>query len=466
MSAAVTGTTTETNWIYREFKNLGIRCGRTIKRFIKTMETLSGNMQSSILGASENVAEAKAIYNMMQNEDLSEAVIMESHCKATLQQIKESKSDIILAIQDTTELNYTTHAKTRGLGEGTAKNTRALFVHSTLAVPPNGLPLGLLDQQIWARDPEERGQRKADRPIEDKESYKWIESMERVSSLMLPAGTRLVHVCDREADIYEFFERAISTKQDVLVRIVHNRNTDEDLKLFDKLEMAEVAGTIIVDIPRDTRRNIPARTATLELRYITEQVRVPQNLRGRYGSDHSLKLTFILVREIDAPAEQEPITWFLGTTMVVNSAENAAEKVRWYVQRWKIERFHYVLKQGCAVEELQARSAEVLKKEILMYSIIAVRLLHLTYAARQTPSVSCETIFDTEEWQVLFCIATKTKQPPLVAPTIQEAVDYLARLGGFAGRKGDGDPGVKVIWRGYTILQTVVSHYEFIPVKS
>ena len=236
--------------------------------------------------------------------------------------------------------------------------------------------------------------------------------MERVASLTFPAGTRLIHVCDREADIYEFFERAISTKQDVLVRIVHNRNTDEDLKVFDKLDMAEVAGNIIVDIPRDTRRNIPARTATLELRYITEKVRVPQNLRDRYGSNHSLKLTFILVREIDAPARTEPITSFLGTTTLVNTAEDAAEKVRWYVQRWKIERFHYVLKQGCAVEELQARSAEVLSKEILMYSIIAVRLLHLTYAPRQTPNVSCAALFDTEEWQILFCIATKIKQPP------------------------------------------------------
>ncbi|MDO9534113.1 MAG: transposase DNA-binding-containing protein, partial [Bacillota bacterium] len=113
-------TTVETNWINREFKNIGIRCGRTIKRFIKTMETLSNNIQASILGASENVAEAKAIYRMVKNETLTEPVILSSHCKATLQQIKESKSNIILAIQDTTELNYTSHSKTEDLGDGTA----------------------------------------------------------------------------------------------------------------------------------------------------------------------------------------------------------------------------------------------------------------------------------------------------------------------------------------------------------
>ncbi len=404
-------TTVETNWINREFKNLGIRCGRTIKRFIKTMGTLSNNIQASILGASENVAEAKAIYNMLKNEHLTETVILESHCKATLQRIKESKSDIILAIQDTTEVNYTSHPKTEGLGDGTAKNTKALFVHTTLAAPPSGLPFGLLDQQIWARDPEQRGQRKANRPIEEKESCKWLTSMERVANQHFPVGTRVVHVCDREADIYELFGQAISTRQDVLVRIVRNRNTNLDSKVFEQLERAEVEGTIIVNIPRDTRRNIPARTATLELRYKKLQVRVPQNLHSQYGAQHSLALTFILVREIDAPEGLEPITWYLGTTLDVNNAEEAAEKVSWYVQRWKIERFHYVLKQGCAVEELQARSAEILCKEILMYSIIAVRLLHLTYAARQTTNVLCDTIFDSEEWQVLFCIANKTNNP-------------------------------------------------------
>ena len=190
---------------------------------------------------------------------------------------------------------------------------------------------------------------------------------------------------------------------------------------------------------------------------------MPQNLHSQYGAQHSLALTFILVREIDAPEGLEPITWYLGTTLDVNNAEEAAEKVSWYVQRWKIERFHYVLKQGCAVEELQARSAEILSKEILMYSIIAVRLLHLTYAARQTPNVLCDTVFDPEEWQVLYCIANKSKQPPQIAPTIQEAVRYLAKLGGFAGRKSDGDTGVKVIWKGYNVLQTVLNHYAFIP---
>lgn len=458
-----TDTMIEMNWIQKEFKNLGIRCGRTLKRFIKTMGTLSNNMQASILGASENIAEAKAIYHMLKHENLTESVILNAHRKATLQQIKETKSDILLAIQDTTELNYTTHVKTQGMGEGTAKNTLGLFVHSTLVAPPSGLPYGLLNQQIWTRDPAERGQKKADRPIEQKESYKWLVGMNGTADLKLPNGTRLVQVCDRESDIYEFFDHAIRIRQDVLVRIVHNRNTVENNKLFDELEQAEVAGTVVVNIPRDTRRNLPSRTATLELHYKKVLLQVPQNLRSQYGDQPSLALTFILVREIDAPEGQEPITWYLGTTLNVNDAEEAAEKVSWYVQRWKIERFHYVLKQGCAVEELQARSIEILRKEILMYSIIAVRLLHLTYAAREGTDALCDTIFEPEEWQVLYCMANKTQQAPETAPTIQDAVRYLAKLGGFAGRKGDGDPGVKVIWRGYKELQTMLKYYRFIP---
>ena len=116
-------------------------------------------------------------------------------------------------------------------------------------------------------------------------------------------------------------------------------------------------------------------------------------------------------------------------------------------KRWKIERFHSILKSGCEVEELQEREAEPLKKLILMYSIFAIQILSITYLARQTPDASCEEILEEQEWKVLYRIVNKTSDLPTAVPTIKEAVVYLAKLGGFLGRKGDGDPGVKVIWK-------------------
>ena len=454
----------ENNWVLEEFKNLAINCGKTIKRFIRTMVTLAKKPNQSIAAASEDKAEAKAIYNLIDNPKVTEEVVLSAHKKAVLRRINESGEKVILSIQDTSELNYTSHKKTDGLGSiGSMEKSRGLIMHSTIAVTPEGIALGLLDQKIWARDPEERGKSKnqPQRPIEEKESYKWIRGMTRNNQEMID-GVRFVNVCDREADVFEFFHQALEWDQDFLVRVVHNRNTDEAIKLFDKINNERAAGEIVVEIPRDTRRNIKSRTTTLEIKYAKVKVLAPKNLHKKFGKDGYVEYNIILAKEITTPEGNQPIEWYLVTSIEISSFDEAMEKVRWYIQRWKIERFHYVLKSGCEVEELQAREAPRLKKLILMYSIIALRILSITYLARQNPESSCEEIFEEDEWRVLYCIANKTSVPPQKAPTIKEAVSYLAKLGGFLGRKGDGEPGAKVIWKGLKELNIVLQHYKYL----
>lgn len=442
------------------FHQMGINCGRTIKRFIRTLTTLANKPNESIAAASSDAAEAKAIYRLLDNEKLTEEVVMSTYRRDTLSRIKESGEPVILSVQDTTECNYTSHKKTKELGDGTHANTRGLFVHSCLALTTNGIALGLLDQYIWARDSEQRGKRKSNRPIEEKESCKWLNGMAN-SSQSLPSHIRVVHVGDREADLFEFLYKAKELKQDYLIRAVQNRITDEG-RLFDLVKQAPAAAQVRVDIPRDTRRSMKAREATLEVRYTTCLLPVPLHLQERYGKDESLACTIIHVKESDPPESVDPIEWFLLTNLIVATVDDAMEKVRWYVHRWKIERFHYVLKSGCEIEELQEREAERLKKLILIYSIIAIEILSVTYLARETPNAPCEIFFKQEEWQVLYRIAHRTTVLPDTIPTIHEAVACLAKLGGFLGRKGDGEPGVKVIWKGLRELRTVVQHYKFL----
>ncbi|SFF06045.1 Transposase Tn5 dimerisation domain-containing protein [Paenibacillus algorifonticola] len=148
--------------------------------------------------------------------------------------------------------------------------------------------------------------------------------------------------------------------------------------------------------------------------------------------------------------------------MDVTNLDEAVEKVQGYIHRWKIERFHYILKSGCEVEKLQSRTAERLEKLILFYSIISVRILGMTYLARKHPDESCTTFLEEEEWRVLYCISNRTSLAPSIPPTIKEAVSYLAKLGGFLGRKGDGEPGAKVIWKGLNQLHTVLKHYKYL----
>lgn len=443
------------------FQRMSINCGRTIKRFIRTLTTLAKKPNESIAAASADAAEAKAIYRLLDNKKLTEEVVLTTYRKDTLNRIKESGETVILSVQDTTECNYTSHKKTQGLGDGTHANTLGLFVHSCLALTPDGLPLGLLDQSIWARDPEQRGKRKSNRPIEEKESHKWLQGMSNSAS-SIPSSIRLVHVGDREADLFEFLHHAKELEQDYLIRAVQNRQTEEGARLFDLVKQEPAAAQVQVTIPRDTRRSLKTREATLEVRYRTVLLPVPLHLQERYGKDESLTGSIIHVKEIHPPEGVEPIEWFLLTNLSVTTVDEAMEKVKWYVHRWKIERFHYILKSGCEVEEMQEREAERLKKLILIYSIIAIEILSVTYLARETPNAPCELFFNPEEWQVLYRIAHRTTVLPNTIPTIHEAVACLAKLGGFLGRKGDGEPGVKVIWKGLRELRTVVQHYKFL----
>ncbi len=453
------------NWAYEEFNNLGINCGRLINRFIKTMITISKKINESIAGASENKAEAKAIYRLIGNHKITEDVVMNSHKKATIKRILECEERTILSVQDTTDLNYTSHKKTTGLGEyGSEKNSRGLIVHTNIAVTTEGIALGLLAQKSWARLPEERGKSndRHKRPIEEKESYKWIESMEQSNSRM-PENVRIVNVCDREGDIFEFFHKCTQENRLFLVRATQNRNTDEEIKLFERINNETASGTVIVRIPRDTRKNTPAREATLEIRYASIKISVPASLKSIYKELDFLDITIVLAKEINAPEGISPIEWYLETNIFINSFEEAIEKVRWYTQRWKIERFHYVLKNGCEVEELQQHDAEILKKLILMYSIISIRILNITYYARLNPDASCEYALDEDEWKLLYCMANKTNTVPNCVPTIKEAVSYIATIGGFLGRNGDGDPGVKVIWKGLRDMGIVLQYKYYQP---
>lgn len=462
--ASITEYTEETYWAYKEFKTLGINCGRTINRFIRTMITLSKKINESIAAASDNTAEAKAIYRLLNNEKVTEESVLNAHRKATIQQMKESGEQIILSIQDTTTLNYTSHKKTEGLGDfGATLDSRGLIVHSALAVTTQGIAIGLLDQKIWTRDPAERGKRKEKRqkPIEEKESYKWLESMDR-SQLGIPKGIRLVHVGDREADIYEFYDHAIANDQDFLVRVVQNRKTTEDCKLFDKVKNEPSAGEVIVDIPKDSRRNVPKRTTTLNIKYCPVTILAPVNTPKEFSKNASVSLSILFVQEINPPEGLEPIEWYLATSMDIANVDEAMERVTWYVHRWKIERFHYILKNGCQIEELQSRKAERLQKLILMYSIISVRILGMTYLARQEPETPCTVFMEEHEWKVLYCIANKTSKVPTTIPTMKEVVAYLAKLGGFLGRRGDGEPGAKVIWKGLNELNIVLEHHKYL----
>lgn len=197
------------------------------------------------------------------------------------------------------------------------------------------------------------------------------------------------------------------------------------------------------------------------MRFTSVMVHPPRNRRGR-SKLPAVAVNLVLVQEEATPAGEKPVQWLLLTTLPVKTLSDARRCILWYSYRWRIERYHFVLKSGCQVEELQLETAERLENALATYCIVAWRLLWLTYKSRRTPEAPCTVALETHEWQALYCTIHRAPVPPEEPPTLQEAVRWIAQLGGFLGRKSDGQPGVKTIWRGLRRLHDIAATWQLL----
>jgi hypothetical protein len=422
---------------------------------------LGAHPEKSVPQALGNAKEIQAAYRFWSNYQVKAAQIIESQRGSVIQRIK-SAGNVVLAVQDTTDLNYGTHRpQTRGLGYINQTVQQGIKVHSCLAVSGDGLPLGLLGQQTWTRA--ERTGKRPDykkKPTGEKESQRWLDTMQ-AAEVGQPDTVTVVHVGDREADMYDFFVQAQQLQTQVLIRAVQNRKVAQELHyLWPTIAQAPVLGERTIALQRQPER--PAREAQVQLRALAVTLEVPAQHPQR--KDFSpITMNVLLVEERNPPpAGQKPIRWLLLTTLPIDTAAQAWQCVTWYTYRWWIERFHYVLKQGCQIEALQLAKGSRLCKALATYSIVACRLLSLMELARQQPDQSCETILSDPEWRLLrrkFQPKSRTAKPPSFA----QAIIWMAQLGGFLARKGDGMPGVKTLWRGISKLYDLIEGVQLAP---
>ncbi len=434
---------------------------RLAERSVTLLNDFYAQPMASLPQACGTVSKTKAAYEYFDNFSVEFPALLSSHAQATLQRLPDHA--VILAVQDTTSLNHSSHPATEGLGPiGTNKDkTVGLLVHSTLLFTPEAVPLGLLDVQVWARNPQEFGKKKtrAQRPIEHKESYKWLSSFQacQKAQAQLPQ-TMLVSIADRESDIYELFELALSQPDNphLLIRAEQNRPLQEEAGyLWDFMARQPVAATLEAHVPPKNKR--PQRDATLEVRFAPVPIKPP----ARLGSSHpTLKLWAVWAQEVAPPPGAGPISWMLLTTLPVETVEQALEKLRWYALRWQIELFHKVLKSGCRAEDRQLKTEERLQRCLFFDLLVAWRILLLTKLGREVPHLPASTVFEPEEWQVLYCFIHKTTQLPQQEPSLREAIRMVAQLGGFLGRKADKQPGSITLWRGLQRLQDLVAGYK------
>ena len=435
------------------FADLGDQ--RLNRRLERLVTALADKPAASVPHALDDWGQTKAAYRFWDNERVDPDDIRRAHRQATVDRLPDA--GVVLAIQDTTALSFTSHKAVRGLGYLTQRHQRGLLVHSLLAARDDGVPLGVVHQEVWARSRKRFGRRRsrARRRTARKESRRWLTAMQEAAALAGPRRSVVV-VADREADLFDLFAAPRPAGVDLLVRAKPRRRLHRGARLLgEAAAAAPVLGALTVTLPRADNR--PARTATLALRAAAVTLERP-SVHPRRRFLRPAPAWVILAEQTDAAPGETPLRWLLLTTRPIRTAEAAAQAVLWYSRRWLIERLHFVLKSGCRIEELQLETAARLRRALATYLLVAWRLLWLTYEARRRPDEPSATVWQAAELEVLL----RHFQLPLDGPppTLREAVRLVARLGGFLNRRGDGEPGVKCLWRGWRELQAMAKGYR------
>jgi hypothetical protein len=311
-----------------------------------------------------------------------------------------------------------------------------MYVHPTYAVTPQREPLGVCDAWMWARE----ARNAAGVRTGQKESARWTEGYERVAEMAARVpSSRLVYVADREGDILALMQRAhvLGTLADWLVRAKHNRCLPDGDKLWERTCAGEPLGQIVFTMP--SRHGVKERKVRQELWATSVELHA--------GKPGAVTVTCLIAREIDAPKGVKPVEWRLLTNRAAPELEDVIELIDWYRARWEIEMFFNVLKNGCKVQSMQLGSIDGIGRALALYMVVAWRIAHLMRLGRTCPELDANLLFSPDEIYGAYLL-TNTKQPAERPPTLNEVLRLVARLGGFIGRKSEGEPGVKTIWLG------------------
>lgn len=407
----------------------------------------------------KNASDLKRTYEFLANSKTSFQLVTEPSHYQTANYVKELP--VILSLGDTTFLDYKKIKVKREEYGPIGNGGNGLILHTSLAVDPDsGQPWGILWEKLWKREKAQKGKRKGSktRKIEEKESYKWVEAIKNVPEVLQEvnpiSGQKIIHVFDREGDISEVFQEVQSQEYcGVLVRATHNRSLkNEGDYLWDYLKEQPLKFSTEIELPKNHKRK--ERTANLEIRFCQVKLRSPQRLKETDG----FNVYAVYASEIDVPEGEEPISWMLLTTEIVESVESAKMMLRWYSYRWLIEEYHKILKSGCKVESyrLAGNSMEVL---LGFLTRIAADLLRMTYLQRNQPERSAKEIFTPVQIKVLKATSSTLKKPKSIE-TIAEAFEAIARLGGYLEHRRKTPIGITVLWRGWLELMSLCEGWE------
>lgn len=469
-------------WVVEELKDVNLNDQRLNERMYQVLEQLGGCPQASIPAACGGWAETQAAYRFFDNKKVSFDRLLEPHIEATYRRVKDHS--VVILSQDTTEIDLTRPTQqVQGAGYLSVNSRRGAFLHPLLAFTAEGTPLGTVYAEAWTREeqkvPDSRSGKERERerrrtPIEEKETMRWLDALAeaRKVSHHVPK-TQLICVADSEADIYELLEASHASGVDWIVRggcdraLTTSKNTGnpaghlrEHVLGSDCLFTNEIhVRARQSKIPSDKRRrnkSRPAREATVETRAALVTLRAPRR-HDRKLKDISVNV--VLVSEIDTPPDEEPVEWILLTNLPIDSPDQVREVIQYYTVRWMIEVYFRTLKSNCRVEERQFETIDRALNALAVYMIVAWRGLMICRMGREFPHMSCDAIFEPEEWKSVFYFIHK-QPPPNEPPTLKQMTRMLGTLGGYVDRIRKDEPGPQTVCVGLQRAHDITSCWK------
>ena len=454
-------------WAAKVLEDLRLPDARLRMRALECLALLARKPTDSIPQACGSWAATKGLYRLLSNGSVRVEALRQAACLSSVSRV--AGRAVVLAPQDSTSFSMSTAEATKGLGLVGKGDSLGYHLHSMLFLDTEGVAMGLAAQYTWVRETHlslTPAQRKR-MPIEDKESRKWFEMVAQVRAVMqglLEEGQRpyLIHIFDREGDIHEIFADLRCHGEGFVIRSTHDRAARDLNGVAGRARkfvgQRPVLGCHEILVPRKGKK--PARNALLELRSCPLRL-AP---RRRYAVETKypktpVDLTLVEAREVNCPDGEKALHWLLWTSEPASTLAECVAVLKIYCTRWKIEDYHLTLKSGCHMEDLRLKTMAALEKALVLYALVAVRIVRLRDLARAIPEAPCTEVLNDLEWRVLEAHATH-QVPTARPPTIRQAVLWIGKLGGHLGRTGDGMPGVRVLWKGLRDLELLVDQAQ------
>ncbi len=458
-------------WAEQTFGEVRLGHQRRTKRAVVMAEAIATDPAASLPKQMGSEAGLHAAYRFLQMPAVSYEQLIRPHVEQTREGM--GKPERVLLIQDTTQVDYQQHPTTTGLGPIGNGTHHGFLLQSVLAVlPDNRQVLGLAHQEPFLRKSAPKGETKRERERRERESQVWERSVQAIGEP--PPGVQWIHVGDRYSDMFPFLwacrhqhcDFVVRAAQDRCVDLLveqadapvprrshHKRPSQQDPQPVQQHLLEVVRGWEAQgeqDLHLDATKQSPARTAHVVISWGCVRLLPPRSQQAT--NLPPLVVWVVHVWEPQPPEGVEPLEWVLLTSVPIQTLEQAWERVDWYRARWIVEDSHQGLKTGCRIEQRQVQTYEGLRRLLGLLAPVAVRLLQLRATARQSPEQPASQTLPTEVVQV---VAAKAGVPAAQL-TAQQCWHTIARFGGYLGRKGDGPPGWKTLWRGWLYIQTLL----------